>query len=162
MKLVSFSSCVIPAIAREDSIQVRVQRAVGNALAKVVRIRRVVWIGQGQGVDGPVIVLVPTYRADVLHHRDNRRRELPLHSEAEIRGPRRRIVVCQIGQSGGKGLRRCELPSRRWCSGWRSKRWWRWVCRQRVDSRQRCIHRCPEHAQRTFQSHRGPPSFHLR
>src|SRR5271168_3214569 len=90
--------------AGEDSIQVCVQRAVGNTLPKVVWIRSVVWIGQGQGIDGAVIALIPTYRACVLEHPDDRRGELPLHSKAVICRPRGCILVLQIKQTGGKGL----------------------------------------------------------
>ncbi len=94
--------------AGKVAVEVRVQRSVGHALAVVVRIGGIGRIRQRQGVDLPVVVLVPADGADILHHRDDRWSNLPLHSKAEIRRSGRRIVVLDVGHCGRKRLSRCQ------------------------------------------------------
>ena len=89
----------MPAIAREDAIKIRVQRAVGNTLP-----RSYGFAGLFGSVKGKVLMARSSFWSQPTepaywNHRDHRRGELPLHAEAEIRSPGRRVVVCQIGQS---------------------------------------------------------------
>ena len=95
-----------------DAVEVGIQRSVGHALPVAVRTGGIdgagrVQVGQRQGVDLPVVVLVPADRADILHHRDDRWSKLPLNSKAEIRRPGRRIVVLDVGQCRREGLSGC-------------------------------------------------------
>lgn len=53
---------------------------------------------------------MPARAADILHNRNERLRELALNSQAELCGPGRGVVVCQIGEGGGNMALPAEAP----------------------------------------------------
>src|SRR6202043_1389130 len=75
-------------------------RAGGGYCLPMVQIR------QGQRIDLPVIILVPTTRADILNYRHYRTGHLSLNAETPIPRTRRGVVVLERRHVGGEMLLR--------------------------------------------------------